>query len=222
VSSTNAPLIRFTDRVRPIAATGLDLIGFEGLDTPALQLLEEFDSIVSWYGTNRPEFRDIVSHLPFTFYPALPPESRIHAVDFYMRQVGGCDGAVPKIDCPRHDQGFLAIHPFSGSPKKNWPIESYHKLARAWLSRFCVGPEEEFPGAVRLDDLYAVAEWLATAHVYVGNDSGISHLAAAVGTPVVAIFRATDPAVWAPRGSAVIVLRDPDVDEVAAAIDTLW
>jgi ADP-heptose:LPS heptosyltransferase len=43
--------------------------------------------------------------------------------------------------------------------------------------------------------------------MYVGNDSGITHLAAAVGTPVLALFGPTDPTVWAPRGANVTVGR---------------
>src|SRR5674476_1158977 len=54
------------------------------------------------------------------------------------------------------------------------------------------------PGAVRIDDLYELACWLAKARVFIGNDSGITHLAAAVGTPVLALFGPTDPEVWAP------------------------
>ena len=79
------------------------------------------------------------------------------------------------------------------------------------------GPEEVLDDAVRFDDLYELACWLSTARVYIGNDSGITHLAAAVGVPVVAIFLTTDPAIWAPRGPRVIVLRNPTVDDVIDA-----
>ncbi len=51
----------------------------------------------------------------------------------------------------------------------------------------------------------AAQSWLARASLYIGNDSGITHLAAAVGTPVLAMFGPTDPAVWAPRGPNVRV-----------------
>ena len=54
-----------------------------------------------------------------------------------------------------------------------------------------------------------------SARVYIGNDSGITHLAAAVGTPVVAIFGPTDPAVWAPRGERVAVVSRGSLDEIA-------
>ena len=54
-----------------------------------------------------------------------------------------------------------------------------------------------------MDDLYDLARWLAAARLYIGNDSEITHLAAAVGTPVLALFGPTDPAIWGPRGPNV-------------------
>jgi ADP-heptose:LPS heptosyltransferase len=89
--------------------------------------------------------------------------------------------------------------------------------------RWCAGPEEVLEDAVRIDDLYELAGWLATARVYIGNDSGITHLAAAVGTPVVALFGPTDPRIWAPRGRDVSVIakqaiEDIEVGEVAALV----
>jgi ADP-heptose:LPS heptosyltransferase len=208
VASPNVPLIRFADRVRSIASTGLDLIGIPGCDPPRLP---EFDSIVSWYGTNRPEFRAAVAGLPFRFLRALPDlVSELHAADFFLRQVCGevAGPAIPKIPCPRTPGDYVAIHPFSGSRKKNWPLDRYRELARrlgapiAW----CAGPEEPLENAVRYENLYDLACWIAGAHLYIGNDSGITHLAAAVGTPVVALFGPTDPAIWAPRGERVQVV----------------
>ena len=106
---------------------------------------------------------------------------------------------------------FAAIHPFSGSARKNWPLEKFRRLAaghRRVPCRFAGAPDADDPplaGAVRIDDLYELACWLASAQLYIGNDSGITHLAAAVGTPVLALFGPTDPAVWAPRGPNVRV-----------------
>jgi heptosyltransferase III len=204
------PLIRFADRVRSIVSAGIDSY------PPRLNALEPFDEIVSWYGTNRPEFREAASKYPVRFLDALPRESHAHAVDFYMRQVGGPDGAIPRIDVPRVDGNFVAIHPFSGSAKKNWPhfVELAPRLPGS--VQFCVSPEQRWPGALQYEDLFELGRWLASASLYIGNDSGITHLAAAVGVPVVAIFQASDPAVWAPRGS-VTVLQAPSVEDVLAA-----
>ena len=83
--------------------------------------------------------------------------------------------------------------------------------------RWCAGPEEPLEGAVRFDDLYELACWISKPRVYIGNDSGISHLAAAVGTPVVAIFLSTDPGVWSPRGERVRAFVNPSVEAVVSA-----
>jgi heptosyltransferase III len=219
VASRNVPLIRFADRVRSIASTGIDLIGIPGVDAPPLPA---FDSIVSWYGANRPEFRAAVAGLPFEFLAALPgADQRVHAADFFLRQVSQEPGpAIPRMDCPRARGGYVVIHPFSGSVKKNWPLERYRELARClqYPVRWCAGPEEPLENAVRFDNLYDLACWLAGARLYIGNDSGITHLAAAVGTPAVALFGPTDPAVWAPRGERVRVVATPSPGEPMESI----
>ncbi|MCX7590464.1 MAG: glycosyltransferase family 9 protein, partial [Kiritimatiellae bacterium] len=116
----------------------------------------------------------------------------------------------------------VALHPGSGSPRKNWPLENFVVLAREvqrMLSLqpvFVVGEAEKNLGPTlraeqmvvlekpRLRDL---AAFFAVCSAYVGNDSGVTHLAAALGLPVVAIFGPTDPAVWGPRGDNVRILR---------------
>ena len=224
------PLVRFADRVRAIGDTGLDLVG---VTEPAPAALRHFDQIVSWYGSNRAEFREAVRGLPFQFFPALPlwectggagdspdgngkPESPLHVTEFYLRQVRtlvdcASDG-VPRLICDAPRENFAVIHPFSGSARKNWPLEKFRAVAaaleRTMPVRWCAGADDpSLPDAVRIDDLYQLACWLARARLYIGNDSGITHLAAAVGTPVLAIFGPTEPAVWAPRGANVRVVR---------------
>ena len=193
------PLIRFADRTRAIADTGLDLVGV--VDHASIALLESFDSIYSWYGSNRPEFRAAVAHLPFTFFPAFP-------IPFQGE---------PSIAVPAAErENFAVIHPFSGSAKKNWPLDHYQELARRLPMpvKWTAGPEEPLEGATRFENLYDLACWISTAGIFIGNDSGIGHLAAAVGTPVVSIFLTTDPAIWAPRGSRAIALENPTVERV--------
>ncbi len=219
VAKPNVPLIRFADRTRSIASTGLDLLSITDPPPGLLESLREFDSIVSWYGANRPDFRDLVYSLdlPFTFFPALPQGGPgMHATDFYLEQVrriSDCasDG-IPRIPCAADREDFAVIHPFSGSPRKNWPLEKFCEVARQLERtvpvRWCAGREDPpLPGAVYIDDLYELACWLARARLYIGNDSGITHLAAAVGTPVLALYGPTDPGIWAPRGPHVRIGR---------------
>jgi ADP-heptose:LPS heptosyltransferase len=223
----NGPLIRFAD-ARATASTGIDLLGLAGVDPPAslIARLRQFESIVSWYGSNRAEFRQAVRELglPFQFFDALPERgAKSHAADFFLKQAGGDGFAVPKIECgQRRTEDFVVIHPFSGNTRKNWPLNRFRELAArlALPVRWCAGPQEPLPpelmsDAVRFENLYELAGWLASARVYIGNDSGITHLAAAVGTPVVAIFGPTDPVVWAPRGEWVRVVSGGSLDGIA-------
>ncbi len=113
--------------------------------------------------------------------------------------------------------GFLALHPGSGSPAKNWPfarfVEAARRLTRGapWL--LVLGPAEAHvtppPDALvaRGWPLRRVAAALSAAGLFLGNDSGASHLAAAAGAPTLALFGSTDPAVWAPLGASVSTLR---------------
>lgn len=224
----NVPLVRFANRVRPIAATGLDLLGIREAPAGLVEELRGFDSIISWYGANRPEFRDLTAQLglPFEFLPALPRAWPGHACDYYLEQVGAPAGGCPRIPCAAPARGTAVIQPFAGSSAKRWPMERFHELAArlAMPVEWCAGPEDAaLPGAMRFDDLYQLACWLAGASLFIGNDSGISHLAAAVGTPVVALFGPTDPRLWAPRGPDVRIvsassMRLIGVEEVIATI----
>ena len=218
-ATANVPLVRFANRARSIRSTGLDLLGIADPPAALLEELRTFDSIVSWYGSNRPEFRALVHELglPFTFFPALPGEAvSTHATDFYLKQaatIAACQSdGIPRIPCDTKRGTFAVIHPFSGSLRKNWPLEKFRalagKLERVMPVYWCAGREDPpLAGAVRIDDLYELACWLAQAALYIGNDAGITHLAAAVGTPVLAIFGPTDPAVWGPRGPSVRIVR---------------
>jgi heptosyltransferase III len=75
VPSSIVPLIRFA-AARAISSAGIDLLGLPGVEPPAglIETLRSFDSIVSWYGSNRGEFREQVRKLglPFQFLDALP------------------------------------------------------------------------------------------------------------------------------------------------------
>jgi len=116
----------------------------------------------------------------------------------------------------------VAIHPGSGSEGKNWPRGRYETLASSLAGSgmrvlvFGGDAERErdgrawpdTPGVVHASglDLAQAAALLSGCRHYVGNDSGISHLAALLGVPSTVIFGPTDPAVWAPRGGRVTVV----------------
>ena len=112
---------------------------------------------------------------------------------------------------------FLAVHPGSGSPREELAGGALRRRGTRAVAGPCAGcsstvrrthdaaaalaPE---PGAVRARELppRVLGALLAQAGLYVGNDSGVSHLAAAFGAPTLALFGPTDPAQWAPVGAA--------------------
>lgn len=219
------PLVRLGQCVRAISSTGIELLGVGEIepDRELMAHLGSFDHIVSWYGANRPEFRALVAA---DFHRALPgPEYRGHATDFFCEQIGAPIGSVPRIDAaPPNRRDALVIHPFSGGRRKNWPLDSFRQAAARWPAavEWCAGPEEALDGAVRFGDLEELSAWLSGAAGYLGNDSGITHLAAALGVRTIAVFTTSDPAVWAPRGANVIVLSNPSAEDVSRQLERLW
>lgn len=118
---------------------------------------------------------------------------------------------------------LLAVHAGSGSPSKNWPgfaaaLEHWRRDAgRDWIVVEIRGPAEAeapsspLPGALRIDGmpLPRVAAALERADAYLGNDSGISHLAGIVGTSGLVLFGPSDPTVWRPLGGNLEVVHRP-------------
>jgi heptosyltransferase-3 len=210
-------LARFAERAVALADTGLDRLGLLN-DEDVVARLRSFDSIISWYGTGNSDFRRTVAdlRLPVQFLEALPGGGH-HAVDYYNDQARAFLGAgvesvsrYPTIECPPQRREFAAIHPFASGPAKRAPLAVFESIAerlqRTMPVEWIRGPEDDMPAARCFPDLYDLACRLRGARVYIGNDSGISHLAAAVGTPTMVLFRSTDPRVWSPRGPAVATL----------------
>ncbi len=120
-------------------------------------------------------------------------------------------------------QAVLALHPGSGGRHKCWPAECFARLAEltgrpilllegpadseacAQVARLL--PPEAPVARAAGHSVPEVAALVARCRSYVGNDSGLSHLAAALGVPAVLVFGPTDPKVWAPLGPNVQVVQ---------------
>lgn len=127
---------------------------------------------------------------------------------------------------------YVVIHPGAGAPDKCWAIQRFLDVAASLGSTgmgvvFAIGPVEleRWPGqqiahlgragAVLADPpLTELAGVLAGAAAYVGNDSGVSHLAAAVGAPAVVLFGPTSPTRFAPLGRGVTCLSNDTMDDI--------
>lgn len=120
----------------------------------------------------------------------------------------------------------IAIHPGSGSPQKNWKTANFAELCGWMLHAYhakivlVAGPAETASVQIMRNRLFnrslivlekmplsKIAGELRKCRVYIGNDSGISHLAAAAGIPTIVIFGPSNPHVWKPLGKHVVVLQ---------------
>jgi ADP-heptose:LPS heptosyltransferase len=224
------------------AAHSLDAIDFQSaLHEPSPRLREfaaRFDRAIVWM---RDPDRTISRNLGacgirrVDTFPGLPDVGWTrHARDYYAR----CLGVAPQVDFRLRiaSQGRaldVVIHPGSGSVEKNWPLENYIELAERLHAHgrtvtWCLGPAESdrqfhrlnaVSEILRCELLAVVAGRLAAARLFIGNDSGITHLSALLGVSTIALFSRTDPAVWAPLGKHVRLVQGapwPDVATVLA------
>lgn len=134
------------------------------------------------------------------------------------------------------------IHLGSGGRAKRWQLDAFFDLAERltiYDKIFVImltGPAEDDAFKDRVEDftrkkmdtlhlstleLIAAAAMIGVCGLYIGNDSGMTHLAAAIGRPVLALFGPTDPAVWGPTGpSRIEIIHAPELSALAA--DTVY
>ena len=129
---------------------------------------------------------------------------------------------------PPTRSNIIALHPGSGSELKNWPEQKWEQfisiLIKDGESLLLVGGEAEFEKVRRLAALFpnanlrvllnepltTVSRELAACRLFVGHDSGITHLAAALGLPCLVLWAETNEKVWRPLGDHVHIIKNPD------------
>ena len=147
----------------------------------------------------------------------LKPEDHLEA--FQTLKDKGLDRKIPP----------LIFHPGSGSTHKCWPPERFAGIGNYAVQKtglpllLLSGPADgnlvhriasymQSPVTIiHPASITHLAALLKCAAVYLGNDSGPTHLAAAVRVPVVVLFGPTNPQIWAPRGVKIKVLGDPKI-----------
>ncbi|WCJ58675.1 glycosyltransferase family 9 protein [Fontisphaera persica] len=234
------------DAVRPIESRALAGFFVRGGQLQ-LELCEYFAScslIVSYLYDPDGVFQDNVlscTSAQFIAGPHRPNEAAgVHATEVFLKplealDITGADGvprlsqAVPApVSTPSGQPLRVALHPGSGSERKNWPARHWQTLLQQILAQSSwqvtlVGGEAEgdrleqlaaLAGGGRLTllrnrPLTEVAEQLTGCQLFVGHDSGITHLAAALGVPSLVLWGPSVEAVWRPRGAHVHLVRHP-------------
>jgi ADP-heptose:LPS heptosyltransferase len=114
----------------------------------------------------------------------------------------------------------IVIHPVAAGPRKTWAAEGFLEVARYLEDSgspvvFIGGAADDLSAfrafrSVQGAPLGEIKSLLAGASLFVGNDSGPAHMAAAFGVPSVVLFGSSDPAIWGPWRTHAEVLTSPE------------
>ncbi len=171
---------------------------------------------------------DLPSRLLF-FHPRPPADYLAHVTHYHRAQLAPLNLPDPPPTPPLlNPDGPILFHPGSGGESKCWPRESFLALAADLVRNglkptFLLGEaEQERWGRPAIADLqsrhptcfhvglYELAERMQRARLFLGNDAGVTHLAAALGLPTIALFGPSNSTQWSPLGPQVTVLHAPD------------
>ena len=227
------------DRTQPIEARGL--AGFFARDgelaSELADYFSEFDIIISYLYDPDEIFQTNVARCSLAQFiagPHRPDETeKIHATKVYLKPLERLAifdaDPVPRltINSQLSTINQLALHPGSGSEKKNWPEKKWAEflaqlLASSNLNLLLVGGEAEGERLERLTTelssarirvarslpLGELAQRLESCVGFVGHDSGISHLAAALGLPCLILWADTVEEIWRPQGERLAIVRE--------------
>jgi heptosyltransferase-3 len=228
------------DRVQPIEARGLASFFARAGELPEelRDYFSEFDIIVSYLYDPDEIFQTNIKRCSpgqFIVGPHRPNETdRTHATNVFLKPLERlaifASDPVPRLALgpqPSTLNSQLALHPGSGSERKNWPEAKWadlieHLLTETTATLLLVGGEAE---GERLQKLAAalppqrctvakslplseLAKRLQSCCGFVGHDSGITHLAAALELPCVVLWADTVEEIWRPQGDRVQIVRE--------------
>ncbi len=175
------------------------------------------------------------SSAPFIAGPHRPDETlAVHAAELLLRplQALGIRGADPRPRLPLpatlSAPPRLALHPGSGSERKNWPEAKWVELLKLLAAQsachfLLIGGEAEGDRCARLASalpaarahlarnlpLIELARLMQACSAFIGHDSGITHLAAALDLPGLVLWGETVLTTWRPQSARLKILRDP-------------
>lgn len=132
------------------------------------------------------------------------------------------------------------FHVGSGSPAKNWPVPCWSALAAKLEEQFdelllVAGEADEVTTAEFLRtyrdsklkirsnlSILDLAQELATGDLFIGHDTGVTHVAAALAVPTIALFGPTDPMIWCPLGEHVTMVASRDGVMASITVEQVW
>lgn len=187
------------------------------------------DALIASWRPDPHEKRHVSQLFADSLYPWIPSNSELESAAIQLNSSVRDEGLRWLADRGLGGRdSIVALHPGAGSHMKQWPLERFISLAQRLTLRdrkkllIIEGPAE--PGLAKYIaqtlpasativaesiPLILLAAVLKRCEAFVGNDSGLAHLAAGLGVPSVVLFGPSLPQHWAPLGKHVVVLRDP-------------
>lgn len=179
------------------------------------------------FGHHRYAF--VYSHKIPTAQEILGVSRRVHTAEHLasaMFWLGVPRREIPRAslfaDPPPARAPYAVIHPFASSPEKAWPTERFREVARHLPVEpiFLAGPSDDLTPFQHFqtfrESLTATKSLISGASLFIGNDSGPAHIAAAFGVPVVVLFGPSDPVTWAPWRTEAQVLTSQEMTGITA------
>lgn len=179
---------------------------------------EDFDLKI-FFTTNREFFGKLDDGNSVFVAPV--PEEKIWVVEHYLKSLNFENQFSKTLNLSisvEKSSNLCIIHPGSGSKKKNPEINFFFKIEKTLKSYgfnilYLIGPAERplseiFKNSMYLENPLEIAKTLLRAFLYIGIDSGVSHLSSYIGVPSIIIFGPTDPVVWHPIGENFWILRN--------------
>ncbi len=157
---------------------------------------------------------------PVIILPTVPVKP-VHAARFYLQEIGKfypvhtpaeMSELFPRIPL---DEKYIFIHPGSGSTRKNYPLQLFKELGLMLSQKspykigYILGPAEIENGmreqlanhwVLNPANISQLINWLKNTALFIGNDSGVSHLAGLLGIFSIALYKSTDPDIWGIMG----------------------
>jgi ADP-heptose:LPS heptosyltransferase len=218
------------------------------LDGAVRERLREVDYVISYLSDPKRTLRTKIENCGSRFIsgPFRLNEQRLPASVQLAEPLGEL-GLVVVDPAPRLflKRPFLSgtrafFHVGSGSSAKNWPAHSWSALAAKLEDQFdelllVSGEADEVSTAEFLRSyrgsklkvrsnlpILDLADELATANLFIGHDTGVTHLAAALAVPTIALFGPTDPMIWCPLGENVTMVASKDGLMASIAVEQVW
>ncbi len=217
-------IFNFIDEWHSLESNSIYKLFGSDFNPEELSILQGYSKIIALFKATD-ELKDnlLKLNIPFICNSFIPPDNFKKHIHEHLSKIFGF---IPTTAFVRESKGasqknnIITIHPGSGNVLKNWWLENYIKLARELKKMgeriiFLLGPAEsnmvdllqkageKIFCSETFSDIYKL---LLTTKLYIGNDSGITHLSAITGIKTVAIFGPTDHLLWSPIGKKVWVI----------------